>query len=91
MGRLYRIGQKRNVEFVKIVVRGTIDDYLLEVQNRKSVEIDDTIGKEALEQRETIAKLLELFGAVQEGQERGFILMPRRKEQQEEREVAELD
>jgi SNF2 family DNA or RNA helicase len=49
--RLFRIGQARNVEIIKLVVKNTIDDYMLELQEKKTVEIDGTIGVEALSNR----------------------------------------
>lgn len=49
--RLFRIGQERNVEVVKLVVKETIDEYMIDLQNRKTVEIDKTIGEAALSER----------------------------------------
>jgi SNF2 family DNA or RNA helicase len=46
--RLFRIGQTRSVEIIKLVVKDTIDDYMLELQGKKNKEIDSTIGMEAL-------------------------------------------
>lgn len=99
MCRIYRFGQEQNVEVVKIIVTGTIDRYLLDIQQRKSEEIKDTIGDEALQQRDTVDNLLKMFGAVPDSQG-GFVLLPdggreRRREMEEdeedEDEVEELD
>ncbi|KAJ9398447.1 hypothetical protein DTO282F9_4538 [Paecilomyces variotii] len=50
--RLFRIGQEREVEVVKLVVKGSIDEYMIDLQNRKSLEIDKTIGEAALSDRQ---------------------------------------
>ncbi|KAL2003529.1 hypothetical protein VTN02DRAFT_3514 [Thermoascus thermophilus] len=46
--RLFRIGQVKNVEVVKLVVKDTIEDNILNMQVRKTAEIDKTIGDDAL-------------------------------------------
>ena len=65
--RLFRIGQERNVEFVKLVVKDTIDEYMLDMQLEKKFEIDNTIGEDVLKQRQTIKELLELFDLNKDG------------------------
>lgn len=42
--RLFRIGQQRNVEIVKLVVQESIDDYMLRLQIEKLKEIEGAIG-----------------------------------------------
>lgn len=39
------------MEVVKLVVKGSIDEYMIDLQNRKSLEIDKTIGEAALSDR----------------------------------------
>jgi hypothetical protein len=99
MCRIYRFGQEQNVEVVKIIVTGTIDRYLLDIQQRKSDEIKDTIGDEALQQRDTVDNLLKMFCVVPDSQG-GFVLLPdgekeRRhkmeEDEEDEDEVEELD
>lgn len=90
MCRLYRIGQEQNVEFVKIIVKNTIDDYLVNIQNRKTAEIDGTLADEVLRQRQTVTELLDLFGAVPDSHSGGFILIPEH-ERREDQGVEELD
>ncbi|RMJ24260.1 helicase [Aspergillus sp. HF37] len=96
--RVFRIGQEHNVEVIKIIVNETVDDYLLRVQDRKSAAIKETIGDEVLAQRETVKDLLEMFGAVSDCDNGGFLLIPereRRRAREEgeegEDEVVELD
>lgn len=40
------------MEVVKLVVKGSIDEYMIDLQNRKSLEIDKTIGEAALSDRQ---------------------------------------
>lgn len=70
--RLYRIGQEKVVEVVKIIVQNTIDDYILQLQTKKSVNINKAIGDEALQKRDKIIDLLKMFAEV-EVQENGGI------------------
>ncbi|KAL1981129.1 hypothetical protein VTN96DRAFT_3063 [Rasamsonia emersonii] len=77
--RLSRIGQERNVEIIKLVVKDTIDDYMLELQQKKTQEIEGAIGVEALSNRDTIPHLLELFGEVSGNEKDGFIIIPDRE------------
>lgn len=93
--RVFRIGQEHNVEVIKIIVNKTVDEYLLQVQDSKTAEINDTIGDGVLEKRETVEDLLEMFGAVRDCHSGGFILIPererRRAREEEGNEVEELD
>ncbi|RAL13018.1 putative SNF2 family helicase, partial [Aspergillus homomorphus CBS 101889] len=59
--RLWRHGQTQEVEFVKLIVDDTIDDYLLDLQAEKSKCIDETIGDDVLRKFETLKSLLEMF------------------------------
>lgn len=76
MCRLYRIGQTQNVQSVKIVVKKTIDSYLLNMQHEKTEEIQSAIGDDVLKQRKTVKELLDLFGAVRNARGGGFTLVP---------------
>ena len=42
--RAYRIGQKRVVTNYKLITRGTIEEKILELQNKKRVLIDTVVG-----------------------------------------------
>ncbi|KAH3307184.1 hypothetical protein KXV87_008186 [Aspergillus fumigatus] len=65
-------GQEKVVEVVKIIVQNTIDDYILQLQTKKSVNINKAIGEEALQKRDKIIDLLKMFAEV-EVQENGGI------------------
>ncbi len=45
--RSHRIGQKNNVEVIKIICKGTIEERILELQNKKKILVDNLIeGKD---------------------------------------------
>ncbi|KMQ44169.1 Helicase, C-terminal [Trichophyton rubrum] len=60
--RLFRIGQKNDVEIVRICVENTVDDRLQLIQSRKSEHIKKAMGSTVLAQRDTLADVLTLFG-----------------------------
>ncbi|RDW70861.1 putative SNF2 family helicase [Aspergillus mulundensis] len=64
--RLLRHGQTKKVECVKMVVKGSIDEYMMELQTRKTEEITSTMGDEVLRKRDTVIELLKLFADVEE-------------------------
>ncbi|KAL2006287.1 hypothetical protein VTN00DRAFT_9941 [Thermoascus crustaceus] len=78
----------KNVEVVKLVVKDTIEDYILDMQVRKMAEIDKTIGDAALFNRATIAELLNMFGTVEENDVGGFTVIPDDQDDQQDRERA---
>ncbi|KAF7158292.1 hypothetical protein CNMCM5623_003061 [Aspergillus felis] len=80
--RLYRIGQEKVVEIVKIIVQNTIDDYILQLQTKKSANINSTIGEEALQKRDTIIDLLEMFAEIEMQENGGIRVEVRRKGKQ---------
>ena len=73
--RVFRIGQDKEVEVLRFVVRDSVDDDLVKMQERKDAEIDSAIGSECLEKRATINQLLSLFGEVSEDGNDQFILV----------------
>ncbi|EAW17706.1 putative helicase [Aspergillus fischeri NRRL 181] len=77
--RLYRIGQEKVVEVVKIIVQNTIDDYILQLQTKKSANINSTIGEEALQKRDKIIDLLKMFAEVEMQENGGIRVEIRRK------------
>ncbi|KAL4887705.1 hypothetical protein BJY04DRAFT_176447 [Aspergillus karnatakaensis] len=62
--RLLRHGQTERVECVKMVVQGSVDAYMLDLQERKTKEINNTMGEDKLQQRDTMVDLLKLFADV---------------------------
>lgn len=51
------------MEIIKLVVKDTIDDYMLELQQKKTQEIEGAIGVEALSNRycHTLSTRISLF------------------------------
>lgn len=70
------------VQIVKVIVRNTIDDYILQLQTKKSANIDSTIGEEALQKRDTIVDLLSMFAEVEVQENGGIRVEVRRKGKQ---------
>ncbi|KAJ5706162.1 hypothetical protein N7536_001851 [Penicillium majusculum] len=64
--RLYRIGQPRVVESVQVVAKGSIDDYMVELQKRKTRNIRQVFGADALKE------ILGLSGEIREKPNGGF-------------------
>ncbi|CAG8947433.1 unnamed protein product [Penicillium salamii] len=64
--RLHRIGQLRDVEYVKIVVTDTIDEWILRLQQKKTNEINHYVGGSQLSDHEMLKELLSVFGDVSE-------------------------
>ena len=74
--RAFRIGQENKVEVLRFVVKDSIDEDLVRMQDRKDSEIVGAMGPDSLSKRATIQQLLELFGDVKEGEgQNEFILM----------------
>jgi non-specific serine/threonine protein kinase len=44
--RTYRIGQKKNVEVIKLMCENTIEEKIIELQNKKKDLIDSLISKD---------------------------------------------
>ncbi|OQD60056.1 hypothetical protein PENPOL_c029G10411 [Penicillium polonicum] len=64
--RLYRIGQPRVVESVQIVAKGSIDEYMVELQKRKTRNIRQVFNADALKE------ILGLSGEIREKPDGGF-------------------
>ncbi|PYH72881.1 putative SNF2 family helicase [Aspergillus vadensis CBS 113365] len=67
--RLFRIGQESEVEFVKLIVDNSIDDYLLKMQTHKTAVILGAMGDGVLAGRDTIEDLLRMFADVEKDSE----------------------
>lgn len=48
---MYRIGQTKGVQFVRVTVEDSIDDRLQPIQNSKTNAIDEVMGPEVLSPR----------------------------------------
>ncbi|KAL3492758.1 hypothetical protein BJX62DRAFT_235916 [Aspergillus germanicus] len=66
--RLLRQGQTQNVDCVKMVVKGSIDESMLKLQALKTEEITGSMGDEVLKNRDSVIALLKLFADVQENE-----------------------
>ncbi|KAL4967890.1 C-terminal helicase domain-containing protein [Aspergillus stella-maris] len=64
--RLLRHGQTKNVECLKMVVKDTIEDYMLNLQIKKTEDITSTMSDDILKKRDTIVAILKLFADVNE-------------------------
>ncbi|EFR00181.1 DNA repair protein RAD5 [Nannizzia gypsea CBS 118893] len=74
--RLFRIGQEKDVEIVRICVENTVDDRLQLIQSVKTKHIKQAMGPAVLAQRRVIdnlADILKLFGAEEdENTDKGY-------------------
>ena len=43
--RVHRFGQKKQVRVVRFVTKGTIEERIVELQNKKALIVQGTIGK----------------------------------------------
>lgn len=75
--RLFRIGQTRDVEIVKLFAKGTIDNYMMELQICKLNQIEGAIGDATLPLSAVQTELMQFFGEVEMTEEGGFIIHPR--------------
>lgn len=63
--RCYRIGQNRDVEITRFVVKDTIDDDILAMQERKTQEIDAALDSHKSARSLSVQDLVLLFGPLQ--------------------------
>ncbi|PKY03745.1 hypothetical protein P168DRAFT_270237 [Aspergillus campestris IBT 28561] len=77
--RVWRIGQTKSVQCVKMIVEDSIDEYILKIQARKAAEISNTMGLDVLKDRDTVRSLLEMFGATVEENENGAFIVTRNR------------
>ncbi|KAJ5782252.1 hypothetical protein N7457_004026 [Penicillium paradoxum] len=70
--RLWRIGQKREVECIMILIKESIDEWMFAKQKKKAVEISQVMSLKVLTDRSTIQELLEMFGEVTYDPKNGF-------------------
>jgi SNF2 family DNA or RNA helicase len=72
--RLFRIGQERDVEIVKLVAKDTIDDYMMDLQKMKNKEIEGAIGDSTLPSAGVEGQLVDHFGSVEHLPGGGFVI-----------------
>ena len=82
--RVFRIGQVRDVEVARFVVKDTVDMDILQMQKRKTAEIESAMDERNRPTRLTTRELLKLFGPAKnpelgapegEGEEEPFIMV----------------
>ncbi|KAK2796244.1 hypothetical protein FQN50_009634 [Emmonsiellopsis sp. PD_5] len=64
--RIFRINQTRDVEFVRIAVKHSVDDKLQKLQEEKSKQIDKAMGSDVLSSRMTLENLQTLLGVTRD-------------------------
>lgn len=85
--RAFRIGQDKKVEVIRFVIKDSIDEDLIHMQERKDIEISAAMGPDTQKKRATITELLSLFGEVREEGDNEFILV----EDEEVQEDSDVD
>lgn len=68
-GRVYRHGQKKETYFVRIAVRNSIDDRMLDMQDRKESEIAVAMKEGKAVKPLTVDDCIALFGGSDEAAE----------------------
>ncbi|KKY27098.1 putative dna repair protein rad5 [Phaeomoniella chlamydospora] len=69
--RCFRIGQQKKVEIVRYVVKDTIDEDLVTMQNSKNAEIEAVMGDETRQKLASLEELLTLFGPLKDDEDGG--------------------
>ncbi|KAL8832225.1 MAG: hypothetical protein Q9191_000395 [Dirinaria sp. TL-2023a] len=62
--RVYRIGQTSETIITRFIVQDTVDEKLIEMQERKREEISKAMDENKILQKMTVQELMELFGPV---------------------------
>ena len=84
-GRVYRMGQDSETFVVRLIVKGTVDEKLDEMQIKKDKAIGQALESDKNIAAFTVKELMELFGPVVEDHEgRAFILVDDEKEPRED-------
>lgn len=76
--RVFRIGQIHETFLTRFAIKNTVDEAMINMQNRKQDEIDEVMNDEKGRRTSKIptAELMRLFGAVREGEDgKAFILV----------------
>ena len=79
--RVFRIGQQKTTSLTRFVCRNTIDEAMMQVKERKQIEIDELMNNSKLREKLTVEDLMRLFGKVEEDEEgRPFIFADARSD-----------
>ncbi|TKA83177.1 hypothetical protein B0A55_00717 [Friedmanniomyces simplex] len=83
--RVFRIGQTKPTIFMKFVVRNTIDAAMVDMKERKQIEIDEAMS-DSRKRDMSVKDLLKLFGPVEEDDEGHPFIFAEGNEHDEEEE-----
>ena len=67
--RVFRIGQTSRTSLTRFVCRNTIDEAMMQVKDKKQMEIDELMNNSKLSEKLTVEDLMRLFGKVEEDEE----------------------
>lgn len=96
--RVFRIGQRRETRMTRFVVENTIDAAMMEMKERKEMEIDTVMENPRLKEKLTVEELMRMFGEVRtdeggrpfifaEGEEGGSEERQQQQQQQQRNEI----
>lgn len=55
--RAHRIGQKKNVEIIKLITRGTIEEKIYKLQQEKKKMVDNVLGDKMFSEENVLLNL----------------------------------
>jgi hypothetical protein len=62
--RVFRIGQLKETKMTRLVIKNTIDQSMMDLKERKRVEIDEVMSSERLKDKLSVQDLMSLFNPV---------------------------
>ena len=72
--RVFRIGQEKETRMTRFVVMNTIDAAMMDIKERKQIEIDEVMSSSKGKEKLSVHDLMRLFGTIGEDEEgRAFI------------------
>lgn len=81
---MLRITQEREVEVVRLAIKDTIDDRILEMQQEKTKNTDAIFHTNVLNDRDTVLKLLEYFGEVKRDDSGKIAIVPKKRKRKQD-------
>jgi hypothetical protein len=67
--RVFRIGQLKETKMTRLVIKNTIDQSMMDLKERKRVEIDEVMSSNKLKDKLSVRDLMGLFNPVAEDEE----------------------
>lgn len=74
--RTYRRGQDKATSMIRFAAKGTVDEHILRLQERKDTEILSVMGKEGFSKPLPMETLMRLFGEVEEDENGNPFILP---------------